>query len=64
MLDSLQAERQRGHFKNLVVAPTGTGKTWVSAFDYESLRRAGYERLLFVAHRDEILRQSQDVFRL
>ena len=28
------------------------------------LRRAGYERLLFVAHRDEILRQSQDVFRL
>ena len=26
--------------------------------------RAGYERLLFVAHRDEILRQSQDVFRL
>ena len=64
MLESLQAERQRGHFKNLVVAPTGTGKTWVSAFDYQSLRRAGYERLLFVAHRDEILRQSQDVFRL
>ena len=27
-------------------------------------KRAGYERLLFVAHRDEILRQSQDVFRL
>ena len=64
MLESLNAERQRGHFKNLVVAPTGTGKTWVSAFDYDSLRRAGYERLLFVAHRDEILRQSQDVFRL
>ncbi len=64
MLEALSAERQRGHFRNLVVAPTGTGKTWVSAFDYRRLRSAGYERLLFVAHRDEILRQSQEVFRL
>jgi len=64
MLEALSAERQRGHFRNLVVAPTGTGKTWVSAFDYKRLRAAGFDRLLFVAHRDEILRQSQDVFRL
>lgn len=64
ILEALSAERQRGHFRNLVVAPTGTGKTWVSAFDYKRLRGAGYERLLFVAHRDEILRQSQEVFRL
>lgn len=64
ILEALSAERQRGHFRNLVVAPTGTGKTWVSAFDYKRLRSAGYERLLFVAHRDEILRQSQEVFRL
>ncbi len=64
ILESLSAERQRGHFRNLVVAPTGTGKTWVSAFDYKRLRSAGYERLLFVAHRDEILRQSQEVFQL
>ena len=63
ILAALQAERLRGHFKNLVVAPTGTGKTWVSAFDYQRLRSAGYERLLFVAHRDEILQQSQAVFR-
>ena len=47
-----------------MVAPTGTGKTWVSAFDYRRLRKAGYERLLFVAHRNEILQQSQEVFRL
>ncbi len=40
MLESLNAERQRGHFKNLVVAPTGTGKTWVSAFDYDSLAQS------------------------
>lgn len=64
ILEALSAERQRGHFRNLVVAPTGTGKTWVSAFDYKRLRSAGYERLLFVAHRDEILRQSQEVLRL
>ena len=64
ILEALSAERQRGHFRNLVVAPTGTGKTWVSAFDYRRLRAAGYERLLFVAHRNEILQQSQEVFRL
>jgi HKD family nuclease len=31
ILEALDAERSRGHFRNLVVAPTGTGKTWVSA---------------------------------
>ena len=64
MLEALDAERQRGHHRNLVVAATGTGKTWVSAFDYRRLRAEGKERLLFVAHRDEILRQSQQVFQL
>ncbi len=64
MLEELAAERSRGHNRNLVVAATGTGKTWVSAFDYQRLREQGNERLLFVAHRDEILRQSQLVFQL
>ncbi|MBI2776629.1 MAG: DUF3427 domain-containing protein [Chloroflexi bacterium] len=64
MLEALSAERSRGHFRNLVVAPTGTGKTWVSAFDYRRLRAAGHENLLFVAHRNEILQQSQEVFRM
>ena len=64
ILEALDAERRRGHFRNLVVAPTGTGKTWVSAFDYLRLRGAGFERVLFVAHRNEILQQSQEVFRL
>ncbi|MFN8628759.1 MAG: DUF3427 domain-containing protein [Chloroflexota bacterium] len=64
MLEAINAERQRGHFRNLVVAPTGTGKTWVSAFDYKRLRKEGFERLLFIAHRNEILEQSQEVFRL
>ena len=64
ILEELAAERERGHFRNLVVAPTGTGKTWISAFDFRRLRAMGYERLLFVAHRNEILEQSQEVFRL
>ncbi|WP_426753487.1 DUF3427 domain-containing protein [Myxococcus sp. Y35] len=64
MLEALEAERQHGHRKNLVVAATGTGKTWVAAFDYRRLRAQGHERLLFVAHRDEILIQSQQVFQL
>jgi superfamily II DNA or RNA helicase/HKD family nuclease len=64
MLEALEAERRRGHHRNLIVAATGTGKTWVSAFDYSRLRAAGLRRLLFVAHRDEILRQSQQVFQL
>ena len=51
--------------KNLVVAATGTGKTIVAALDYKRLRDAARRilRLLFVAHRQEILRQSLGAFR-
>ena len=62
-LEALEAERLRGHHRNLVVAATGTGKTWIAAFDFKRLRDQGMgESLIFVAHRDEILRQSQQVF--
>ena len=62
---ALEAERRSGHCRNLVVAATGTGKTWVAAFDFKRLRNEGKgDSLLFVAHRDEILRQSQQVFQL
>ena len=64
-LEALEAERLRGYHRNLVVAATGTGKTWIAAFDYKRLRKTGTVRsLLFVAHRDEILRQSRQVFQL
>lgn len=64
MLERLQVERQRGHRHNLVVAATGTGKTIVSALDYRQLRtELDRARLLFIAHRDTILRQSQTTFR-
>ena len=64
-LEALASERLRGHRRNLVVAATGTGKTWIAAFDFKRLRREGAgHSLLFVAHREEILRQSQQVFQL
>ena len=64
-LEALASERLRGHRRNLVVAATGTGKTWIAAFDFNRLRREGAgHSLLFVAHREEILRQSQQVFQL
>lgn len=61
MLERLQVERTvRDRHRNLLVAATGTGKTVMAAFDYKQLRRqAGRDlRLLFVAHRREILDQS------
>lgn len=67
ILDRLQAEREvRGYYRNLVVAATGTGKTLISAFDYRHFCKTsnnGKPRLLFVVHREEILKQSQSVFR-
>lgn len=67
ILDKLDAERKvRGFTRNLVVAATGTGKTVISAFDYRRFCRQNpgrANRLLFVAHREEILRQSLYTFR-
>lgn len=67
MLDKLKIEREvHGHHKNLVVAATGVGKTVISAFDYRRLRRENLAyrgRLLFVAHKQEILKQSLHTFR-
>lgn len=67
ILDKLEAERKvRGNFRNLVVAATGTGKTVISAFDYKHFCKDNPQspcRLLFVAHREEILKQSLYTFR-
>ena len=67
ILDKLDAERTvRGFMRNLVVAATGTGKTVISALDYKRFRKRHPDkpcRLLFVAHREEILRQSLYTFR-
>lgn len=65
MLEQLQAEREHGRMRNLVVAATGTGKTVVAAFDYKHLCKefGGRPRLLFIAHRVEILHQAIRTYR-
>ena len=65
MLEQLATERAHGRNRNLLVAATGTGKTVVAAFDYRNTCRieGGRPRLLFVAHREEILRQALRTYR-
>lgn len=66
MLEALDVEREvHGRHRNLLVAATGTGKTVVAALDYRRLAaQAGRRpRLLFVAHRKEILEQSLRTYR-
>jgi superfamily II DNA or RNA helicase/HKD family nuclease len=65
MLEQLQTEREHGRMRNLVVAATGTGKTVVAAFDYQRLctQLGGRPRLLFIAHRIEILQQALRTYR-
>lgn len=57
-LAALQETRADGYQAGLVVLATGLGKTWLSAFD--SIR---FARVLFIAHREEILRQARQTFR-
>jgi len=54
----LKQARLEGVNKGLVVAATGIGKTHLAAFD-----SLAFERVLFIAHRDEIVRQAYDIFR-
>lgn len=65
ILDNLKAERElHGRNKNLVVAATGVGKTVISAFDYKRFKENNERaRILFVAHREEILKKSRDTFK-
>ncbi|MEG2058077.1 MAG: DEAD/DEAH box helicase, partial [Romboutsia sp.] len=50
--------REEGNDKGIVVAATGIGKTYLAAFDSKE-----YDRVLFVAHREEILKQAYDSFK-
>ena len=59
-LMALQKTRSEGAGAALVVLATGLGKTWLSAFDSNQPQ---YGRVLFVAHRDEILSQALATFR-
>ncbi|WP_461606528.1 DEAD/DEAH box helicase family protein, partial [Aeromonas rivipollensis] len=65
ILEQLAMERSlHQRFRNLIVAATGTGKTLISAFDFARfLKTKPDAKLLFVAHKEEILRQAQAAYR-
>ena len=58
VLDALNFYRKQGHKKGVVVLPTGTGKTYLSAFD--TLIVQG--RILFIVHKLDILSQSKESY--
>ncbi|MCG5526344.1 DUF3427 domain-containing protein [Ectothiorhodospira haloalkaliphila] len=58
-LEALEQTRLDGYRRGLVVMATGLGKTWLAAFDTQ---QTGARRILFVAHREEILNQAAATF--
>jgi superfamily II DNA or RNA helicase/diadenosine tetraphosphate (Ap4A) HIT family hydrolase/SOS-response transcriptional repressor LexA len=59
VLRLLQETREEGARRGLVVMATGLGKTYLAAFDFASF---GGQRMLFLAHREEILTQAERAF--
>jgi superfamily II DNA or RNA helicase/HKD family nuclease len=58
-LEQIQAVRNAGNDKGLVISATGTGKTYLSAFD---VRRIQPKRMLFIVHREQILNKAKSDF--
>jgi len=58
-LAALMTSRLEGYCRGLVVMATGLGKTWLAAFDSQQVKA---KRVLFVAHREEILNQAEETF--
>ncbi|MFC1779724.1 DUF3427 domain-containing protein [Thermodesulfobacteriota bacterium] len=56
---ALTTTRDEGYRRGLVVMATGLGKTWLAAFDCQQMNA---KRVLFVAHREEILFQAETTF--
>lgn len=57
-LYNLKKSREEGADKGIVIAATGIGKTYLAAFD-----SLGFKRVLFVVHREEIIRQAAQSFK-
>nr|WP_239550905.1 DEAD/DEAH box helicase family protein [Halanaerobacter jeridensis] len=57
-LHELRLAREEGIEKGLVIAATGVGKTYLAAFD-----SIDFDKVLFVAHREEILRQTKETYK-
>lgn len=54
-LENLRRLREHGGNKSLVIAATGTGKTYMSAFDVQEFNP---RKMLFIVHREDILRKA------
>lgn len=59
-LEQIQQVRAQGQNKGLVISATGTGKTYLSAFD---VRRFRPKRMLFIVHREQILTKAKEDYR-
>ncbi|MEI4831387.1 DEAD/DEAH box helicase [Bacillus sp. FJAT-53711] len=59
-LQEIQAVRDAGKEKGLIISATGTGKTYLSAFD---VRRFAPKRMLFIVHREQILHKAKSDFK-
>jgi superfamily II DNA or RNA helicase/HKD family nuclease len=59
-LAQIKAVREAGHNKGLVISATGTGKTFLSAFDVRSVQP---ERMLFIVHREQILQKAMSDYK-
>jgi HKD family nuclease len=60
-MENLERIRSFGETKALVIAATGTGKTYMSAFDVKSFNP---DRVLFIVHREEILKKAKETFEI
>lgn len=58
-LSSLKALREEGESKGLVISATGTGKTYLAAFDVQQCQP---KRVLFIVHREQILKKALESF--
>ncbi|MGD8189826.1 DUF3427 domain-containing protein [Brevibacillus ginsengisoli] len=58
-LEALKETRAGGNKKGIIIAATGTGKTYLSAFDVHQMKA---EKVLFIAHRDELLENAKETF--
>ena len=60
LLEQINVSRRQGHHKNLLVAATGTGKTYLSAFDAKKFKP---NKFLFVVHRANIAKAAMETYR-
>ena len=59
-LKNLESLRNQGKNRALLVSATGTGKTYLAAFDVQKIKP---KKFIFVVHRENIARQAMQSFR-